>query len=109
MRLVGIELEATRNDITMAIEDPRAFLGYDLLTLRTRGVHRDPQASKLAHAMGELESPRGRSACGTSRPHRKPSPSMRARSTDSAEAQPSTAWLSHRETSLTRFFRGRLR
>ena len=55
LRLVETELEAVRNDVSEAIDNPYAPLGYDLLTLRTRSVHHDPQASKLAKAMGDLE------------------------------------------------------
>ena len=56
MRLIEVELEAVRNDLELAIENPRAPLGHDLLTLKTRSLHQDPRASRLAQAMSELET-----------------------------------------------------
>lgn len=50
---VEVEVEAVRNDITMAIEDPHEDLGHDLLTLRARSS--DPRSSSLTSALGRLE------------------------------------------------------
>lgn len=51
---VEVEVEAVRNDLELAVEDPRAELGHDLVTLRTRSA--DPHASSLTSALSRLES-----------------------------------------------------
>jgi hypothetical protein len=53
MRRVEQEVEAVRNDLDLAVEDPDAPLGHDLLTLRTRS--HDPRDSSLASALSGLE------------------------------------------------------
>lgn len=53
MRRVEQELEAVRNDLDLAMEDPEAPLGHDLLTLRSHS--RDPRDSSLSSALSGLE------------------------------------------------------
>jgi DNA-binding transcriptional MerR regulator len=52
LRRVEVEMEAVRNDLDLAIEDPRAELGHDLLTLRAYSS--DPHASSLTSALAHL-------------------------------------------------------
>lgn len=53
MLRVEQEMEAVRNDLDLAVEDPEAPLGHDLLTLRTHS--NDPRNSSLASALSALE------------------------------------------------------
>jgi hypothetical protein len=53
MERVEQEVEAVRNDLDLAVGDPEASLGHDLLTLR---VHpRDSRDSSLSSALAGLE------------------------------------------------------
>lgn len=53
MRRVELEMEAVRNDLELALEDPEALLGHDLLTVR---VHtHSPRDSSLSSALSGLE------------------------------------------------------
>ena len=51
---VEVEVEAVRNDLELALEDPRAELGHDLLTLRSYSS--DPHASSLTSALARLSA-----------------------------------------------------
>ncbi len=53
MRRVERELEAVSNDLDLAVEDPEAPLGHDLLTLRSHS--RDRRDSSLSSALSGLE------------------------------------------------------
>lgn len=53
MQRVEQEMEAVRNDLELAVDDPEAPLGHDLLTLRVHS--RDPRDSSLSSAMAGLE------------------------------------------------------
>lgn len=53
MRRVEVEMEAVRNDIEFALEDPRAPLGHDLLSFRV--YTSDARSSMLASAMSQLQ------------------------------------------------------
>lgn len=53
MRRVEVEMEAVRNDIELALEDPRAPLGHDLMSFRVHSS--DPRSSTLASAMSQLQ------------------------------------------------------
>jgi hypothetical protein len=53
MRRVEQEMEAVRNDLDLAVEDPEAPLGHDLLSLRTHS--NDPRDSSLASALSGLQ------------------------------------------------------
>lgn len=53
MRRVEIEMEAVRNDLELAAEDPAAPLGHDLTTFRAYSS--DPRSSTLASAMSQLQ------------------------------------------------------
>jgi hypothetical protein len=53
MRRVEREMEAVRNDLELAVADPAAPLGHDLLTLRTHS--NDPRDTSLASALSGLQ------------------------------------------------------
>lgn len=53
MRRVEIEMEAVRNDLELALEDPKAPLGHDLMSFRAHSS--DPRSSTLASAMSKLQ------------------------------------------------------
>lgn len=53
MGRVEVEVEAVRNDVDLAVQDPMAPLGHDLLTLRS--YSHDPTASSLTSALSRLE------------------------------------------------------
>lgn len=53
MLRVQVEMEAVSNDITMALEEPRAPLGHDLSSLNVRSYRED--GSTLASALARLE------------------------------------------------------
>lgn len=53
MRRVEREMEAVRNDLELAVAEPEAPLGHDLMTFRTHS--NDPRDSSLASALSGLQ------------------------------------------------------
>lgn len=53
MRRVEVEIEAVRNDLEIALDDPTAPLGHDLTTFRAYAT--DPRSSTLVSALSRLQ------------------------------------------------------